>query len=113
MDGYFDSTTPIIPDGRIVSSDFLDYLNAYIDRIEKRGATVYYAFCPINAMALTEKNGNGEEIPAALAALTIDYDETKGMITGVSLSDTLSARCERFETFLSQNLHCPVLGHIR
>ena len=111
MDGYFDPTTPIIPDRSIVSRDFLDYLNAFIDRVQKRGATVYYAFCPINAMALTT-NESGEETPAALDALSIKYGETKGEITGVSLSEELLDRCDAFEYYLERNLHCEILGHV-
>ena len=111
MDGYFDATTPIIPDRSIVSSDFLDYLNAFIDRVEKRGATVYFAFCPINAMALSTDE-NGEETPAALSALKVVTGETKAEITGVSLSYDLLDRCDAFEYFLERNLHCGILGHM-
>ena len=111
MDGYYDPTTPVIPDKSIVSRDFLDYLNAFIDRVEGRGATVYYAFCPINAMALSKGEG-GEETPAALDALSIDYGETQGKITGVSLSYDLLDRCDAFEYWLERNLHCKILGHL-
>ena len=111
MNGYYDPTTPVIPDPSIVSRDFLDYLNAFIDRVEKRGATVYFAFCPINAMALSKGEG-GEETPAALDALSIDYDETKGKITGVSLSYDLLDRCDAFEYWLELHLHCKILGHM-
>ncbi|MBR4770347.1 MAG: hypothetical protein IK090_05400 [Clostridia bacterium] len=111
MDGYFDSTTSVIPDRSIVSGDFLDYLNAFIDRAKKRGATVYFAFCPINAMALSTDE-NGEETPASLDALSIEYGETKGEITGVSLSEELLDRCDAFEYYLERNLHCRILGHM-
>lgn len=111
MDGYYDPTTPVIPDKSIVSRDFLDYLNAFIDRVQKRGATVYFAYCPINAMALSEDEG-GEETPAALDALQIDYGETKGKITGVSLSYALRDRCDAFEYYLERNLHCEILGRL-
>ena len=111
MDGYYDPTTPVIPDKSIVSRDFLDYLNAFIDRVEGRGATVYYAFCPINAMALSKGEG-GKETPAALDALSIDYGETQGKITGVSLSYDLLDRCDAFEYWLERNLHCKILGHM-
>ena len=112
MNGYYDPTTPIIPDESIVSPDFLDYLNAYIDRVRKKGATVYYAFCPMNAMALTAHNENGEESPLALDALETEVGETAISITGVSLSAHAVARCDRFESFLSRNLHCKILGHM-
>ena len=111
MNGYYDPSTPVIPDETIVSPEFLSYLNAWIDRVQKKGAIVYYAFCPINAMALTE-NQNGEEIPLALDALETEVGETKIEITGVSLSADAVARCQTFETYLAGNLHCPVLGHM-
>ncbi len=111
MDGYYDPTTPIIPDGTVVSPDFLDYLNAYIDRVQKKGATVYFAFCPMNAMALTE-NRNGEESPLALDALETEIGETKIKITGVSLDEGALARCDRFQAYLTRNLHCPILGQM-
>ncbi len=34
--------------------EFVDYLNDYIHMAEKKGASVYYTFCPINKMALSE-----------------------------------------------------------
>ena len=112
MDGYYDPTTPIIPDESTVSPDFLDYLNAYIDRVEKRGAKVYFAFCPMNAMALTARDENGEEIPLALDALETEVGETTLTVTGVSLDATAVSRCEAFEAFLAQNLHCALLGRM-
>ena len=111
MNGYYLSSNPIIPDKKIVSSDFLDYLNGFIDRITDRGAVAYYVFCPMNAMALTEKDENGIETTVGLSALTLKKKSaTTADITGVSLSDALVARCARFSSYLSRNLHCPVLG---
>ena len=112
MSGFFDSSTKVIPDASIVSVDFLDYLNGFIDRIEKRGATAYFAFCPINAMALTLPDENGEETALALDALTLATAETKARITGVSLPDELLERCAEFDAYLSENLHCGMLGSI-
>ena len=111
MNGYYQSSNPIIPDKKIVSTDFLDYLNAFIDRIADRGAKAYYVFCPMNAMALTEKDENGIETTVGLSALTLkEKSATTAEISGVSLSGDLADRCARFGSFLSRNLHCPVLG---
>lgn len=38
----------------IVDEDFLDYVNEYIAYAEKKGATVYYSFPPMNEEALAE-----------------------------------------------------------
>ncbi len=110
MSGFFDSSTKVIPDASIVSEDFLDYLNAFIDRIAKRGASAYFVFCPINAMALTRRSENGEEIPVALDALKLETGETKASIKGVALPDELSLRCAEFAAYLSERLHCEILG---
>ena len=110
MDGYFDQSTPIIPDKKIVSADFLDYLNAYIDRIKGKGATVYFTYCPMNAMAVTVEGEDGSETPLATDALTFDVDVTKETITGVELSDDVAARCAKFNRYLTRNLHCDLLG---
>ncbi len=40
----------------IVSEDFIDYVNKYVDFCEDRGATVYFAFCPMNKAALVEES---------------------------------------------------------
>ena len=52
MPMYYDPNTPILLDSSIVSDDFLAYLNEYIALCEKRGATVYFSFAPMNAAAL-------------------------------------------------------------
>ena len=112
MSGFFDASTPVIPDASIIADGFLDYLNAFVDKVQKRGATAYFVFCPINAMALTLPNENGEETPLALDALILRTVETKSRITGVSLPEELIARCERFESDLSRELHCAILGRM-
>lgn len=38
----------------IVSQDFIDYVNEYIEYAKKRGATVYFGFAPMNMSALRE-----------------------------------------------------------
>ena len=49
---YYDEETPITLDPSIVSADFVDYVNEYIALCEKRGATVYFSFAPMNAAAI-------------------------------------------------------------
>ncbi len=38
----------------IVSDEFLEYFNAYCDRMRARGIAVYFSYCPINSLALSE-----------------------------------------------------------
>lgn len=52
MAGEVDATMPIDFDTSIVSADFIDYVNEYIAAAEKKGATVYMDFCPMNELAL-------------------------------------------------------------
>jgi len=55
----YDTANTITLTSDIVSDDFIDYVNEYVAFCEGRGATVYFAFCPMNKAALTE--GSGEE----------------------------------------------------
>lgn len=56
-----------------VSSEFIDYVNAYNDFIVDRGATLYYGFTPINTLALDDDtdakvmNDYRDELDDALA----------------------------------------------
>ena len=54
MQFYYDPNTIIDLSPAIVEADFIDYLNEYIADCEKRGATVYFSWCPMNELALKE-----------------------------------------------------------
>ena len=60
---YYDPNTMINLDESILDGEFIDYINDYVKYCEKRGATVYYSFCPMNHMALAE--GTTDESIAA------------------------------------------------
>lgn len=64
---YYDPNTTITLDESILDEEFIDYLNDYIHYCEKKGATVYYSFCPMNHMALAE--GTTDESIAAFENL--------------------------------------------
>lgn len=51
---YFDRNNMIKPDADIISDDFIDYVNEYIEEVEARGATVYFNFCPMNELGFAE-----------------------------------------------------------
>ena len=51
---YYDPNTPILLDHSILSADFAEYVNTFIAHCEKRGATVYYSYSPMNRAAITE-----------------------------------------------------------
>ena len=51
--GYdVNQTVTLSPD--LYDAEFLAYLNAYITSCKKKGASVYYTFCPVNKSALAE-----------------------------------------------------------
>lgn len=54
MQLYYDPNTMIDLSPSIVSDDFIDYLNDYIAHCERRGAEVYFSYCPMNSLALTD-----------------------------------------------------------
>ena len=54
MLGYYDAKHPVALSEQIVSENFVDYLNEYIDACHARGATVYFVFCPINELSMSE-----------------------------------------------------------
>ena len=71
MQLYYDPSTPINLSPEILSDDFAQYVNEYIEFCEKRGATVYFSWCPMNRLAL--EDDTTEERVAEFA----DYIEEK------------------------------------
>ncbi len=65
MDGYKDINTPIYLNESIFTpkyEEFIEYLNAYIKRLERKGASVYFSYSPMNELAITDST---EETKAA------------------------------------------------
>lgn len=56
MRTYYDKNKPVLLDSSIVSAEFIDYLNEYIAYCEGVGATVYFAFCPVNDLSVKEES---------------------------------------------------------
>lgn len=62
-----DSKNPIILDGSILSDEFADYINDYIKYCEKRGATVYFSYPPMNEGGIYDADAaTAEAFDAAL-----------------------------------------------
>lgn len=38
----------------VVQPEFLDYMNAWAEHLEKKGATVWYRYCPVNELAVED-----------------------------------------------------------
>lgn len=56
MHAYHDANFKITLDESIVSREFIDYLNDYIAHCERRGAKVYFSWCPMNSLAVTNES---------------------------------------------------------
>ncbi len=52
MVGGVDAGMPIDFDTSMISEEFIEYVNDYVAFAEKKGATVYLSFCPMNELAL-------------------------------------------------------------
>lgn len=52
MKREYDPTQTIVLSSSIVDAEFVDYVNAYIKKAEKRGASVVFSFCPMNSSAM-------------------------------------------------------------
>jgi hypothetical protein len=55
MNAYYDENLDIFLDKSIVSEEFIDYLNDYISYCRRRGAEVYFSWCPMNSLAVTNE----------------------------------------------------------
>ena len=64
MHQYYDPNLPILLDGSIIDGDFVDYLNDYIAYVKSVGATVYFEFCPMNRLAISEETSSYEAMSA-------------------------------------------------
>lgn len=69
MAGGYDPNTPIRFDSALATDAFLSRINAYARSVEERGATMWYAFCPMNAAAVEGAAGPDEFYDALQAAL--------------------------------------------
>ena len=69
MSGGYDPNTPIRFDSALATDAFLSRVNAYARSVEERGATMWYAFCPMNAAAVVGDAGPDEFYDALQAAL--------------------------------------------
>jgi len=62
MSLYYDPNTTVDLSPEILDPEFKDYLNKYIKYCEKKGATVYFSWCPVNEMSIAEGTKSDERI---------------------------------------------------
>lgn len=58
--GYSRDNLPEINAG-IVTADFLDMINAYTRSARRKGAEVYFSFCPVNALSVSGEDAKARE----------------------------------------------------
>ena len=54
MDDWFDTEVLVDLDTSIIDDDYIDYVNGYIDYCQRRGATVYWSWPPMNELAVQQ-----------------------------------------------------------
>jgi hypothetical protein len=54
MESYYDTNKTVTLDESILDEEFIDYLNEYASHCKAQGARVYFSFCPMNIMGMTE-----------------------------------------------------------
>ena len=62
MSLYYDPNTAVNLSSEILNPEFADYLNSYIKAAEKKGASVYFSWCPVNQLSITEDTKSEERI---------------------------------------------------
>ncbi len=82
MNAYYDENLDITLDKSIVSEEFIDYINDYISYCRRRGARVFFSWCPMNSLAVTNETSESirafqkfmeDEIDAAFISDIEDY----------------------------------------
>ena len=85
MDVYYDPNKLIKLSEEILDPEFIDYVNEYVAYCESRGATVLFAYCPMNERAVEQPYKQSE--------------------------NNIRARQE-FHDYLSSVLDCEVIGNV-
>ena len=62
MSLYYDPNTAVDLSADILDPEFAEYVNDYIEYCEKKGASVYFSWCPVNEIAITEDTKSDERI---------------------------------------------------
>ena len=70
MPDLYDPTAMISYDPALLDGDFADFLNRFAASAKRKGAEVYYHFCPADRLALTGDHAPGEFYDSLCAALS-------------------------------------------
>lgn len=61
MPSLYDSAQLVAPNTDLLNKEFINYVNSYIKKMNKKGADVYFTFSPTNQLALVEEQINAFE----------------------------------------------------
>ena len=96
MPEEYDPDLPVYFDSEILTQEFADYLNDYARRLDKKGAVLYYHFCPVNKLSAACRT-EGE----------------RGQEGSVSSLCTAEESAQNFYRDLDAALNFPLLGDPR
>ena len=66
MNNGYDSNMAIYTDDRLLDGEFIEYVNNYIEDAEKKGATVYFNYSPVNCLAIRSSSLTRAEFEKSL-----------------------------------------------
>ncbi|MBR5140547.1 MAG: hypothetical protein IKV16_05775 [Clostridia bacterium] len=105
MSEYYDREHTVDLDADILDPDFISYLNEYIAYARSVGAKVYFEFCPINSLGLSE---GSESEQARLIFEERLRDSLDCTVIAASIEDYIY----RAEYFYDTNLHLNSAGAV-
>lgn len=74
MPGGASAEKVIISDGSAFSPEFVEYVNGYAEYVEKKGASIYYSFSPMNALSMTEEDIDNAKALYQTATELFDFE---------------------------------------
>ncbi len=70
----YDANTPVYYTEEVLEDAFVHYMNAYAKKLRKKGVTVWYRLCPVNALAVQGRVDPGAEAAAFYERLSEKLD---------------------------------------
>jgi hypothetical protein len=67
MNNGVDSNMYVYTDDSLLDSEFIDYVNEYNQYIEKKGARLYFSFCPVNLDSIRSSKAKRAEFQSRLS----------------------------------------------
>lgn len=114
MPEEYDPDLPVYFDSGILTQEFADYLNDYARRLGKKGAALYYHFCPVNELSASCRAGADDgQVSGAEASASASAEAPASADTSTSDKASAEASAQNFYADLDSILDFPVLGDPR